>query len=215
LNARGREPARLAAVADDDLVLVDPWEDLRPDTTDNAAERQRLAVELDRELAPGHSLFGSELQLVSRCRFREDLLVQVANGDWALVHLAYDGEPRPPGPSTEYFATAAAVEHRLKSGALTFDALPPTRFGRLMARPPLRWLDRLLGLLVANDPSSGLVSDTHVAVTNRHGQRHKLEHVSAADAEARCREFREHLAEIGVDEWAEEMRGTIPLSFFD
>jgi hypothetical protein len=97
----------------DELVLVDPWLDLRGGTPDDEAERERIAGELDTELSPGHVLYGKTFDAVSRCWARDDVLLRLENGKWAVVHLTYGGRESPPFPSTRILDSVQAVEREL------------------------------------------------------------------------------------------------------
>jgi hypothetical protein len=102
-----------APVPDDDLVLVDPWMDLRGGGTDEAAERDRIVEELRAEVASGHSLHRLELTAVGRLTPRDDFLFRLADGRWAIVHLTWTRPETPPWPATRLFDSVEALEEAL------------------------------------------------------------------------------------------------------
>jgi hypothetical protein len=95
---------------ENDLVLVDPWLDLRGGGVDEAARRDALAAELRAEVAPGHSLHGIYVAAVGFSIARDDVLFRLAGGRWAVVHLTYAKPDRPPWPHTTFLDSVAAVE---------------------------------------------------------------------------------------------------------
>lgn len=97
----------------DNLVLVDPWWDVRGTTPEDEAERRRIAGEASTEISPGHVLHGKGYEVVGRCWTRDDVLLKLADGGWALVHLTYSGRESPPFPSTSIFDSVEAVENEL------------------------------------------------------------------------------------------------------
>jgi hypothetical protein len=100
-------------VPPEELVLVDPWWDLRGGTPEDEAERERITRELGTEVSPGHVLHGKTFQVVGRCWARDDVLLRLADGKWALVHLTYSGRESPPFPSTRILESVQAVEREL------------------------------------------------------------------------------------------------------
>jgi hypothetical protein len=99
-----------AHVDDDDLVLADPWIDLRGGGVDEEAERRRLADELRDEVAPGHLLFGVDVIAIGRSTANDDVLFQLPCKRWAIVHLTGTRPDRPPWPSTRIFDSLDEVE---------------------------------------------------------------------------------------------------------
>ena len=100
-------------VLPDDLVLVDPWWDVRGTTPEDEAEQRRIAGELTTEVSPDHALHGKDYEVVGRCWARDDVLLKLADGRWALVHLTYGGQESAPFPSTSFFDSVEAVEREL------------------------------------------------------------------------------------------------------
>lgn len=87
------------------IVVSDPWWDLRVRGSDEAAARVRLVEELRRELNPGHVLAGEPVDVIAACQHCDNVLVRAGTG-WAIVHLTYAPDERPPWPHTDVFATA-------------------------------------------------------------------------------------------------------------
>ena len=66
--------------------------------------RRRLRAlrrELAKEVGPGHPLAGRRWRIVAQCRAGDDVLLVLADGRSALVHLTWSGRrERPPWPET-------------------------------------------------------------------------------------------------------------------
>ncbi|MDG2534788.1 hypothetical protein P6144_14085 [Sphingomonas sp. HITSZ_GF] len=75
------------------------WESVTPN---DAAWAE---VELRRELAPGHILFGAQWTAVGRRWRRDDFLFMLADGRFAQVHLTRHAEIDPRWPTAEIFET--------------------------------------------------------------------------------------------------------------
>jgi hypothetical protein len=97
-------------VDDDDLVLVDPWVDLRGGGLEEAKERERLLAELRAEVVDGHPLHGVDLVVVGRSYRQDDVLFALNDGRWAVVHLTFARPDRPPWPSTSFYDSVEALE---------------------------------------------------------------------------------------------------------
>jgi hypothetical protein len=69
----------------------EPWRDLAP------AEAERLERELGREVRAPHILHGVEVRVIARRVDTDDVLVALADGRVAVVHLTWAGgqEARP------------------------------------------------------------------------------------------------------------------------
>jgi hypothetical protein len=106
-------------VSSDEPVLVDPWKDLRGGLPEDADELAAIESALATEIQTGHLLSGRDYEVVGRCYARDDVLLRLSDGPYALVHLTYGGPQRPPWPSTKVLADAAAVEEevRFRDGA--------------------------------------------------------------------------------------------------
>ena len=81
----------------------DPWWDLRPDGTAEHRQREALHAELLTEVAVGHPLHGLRAEVIGRSQASDDIVVQLATGGWARVHLTYERAPEtPPWPGTTF-----------------------------------------------------------------------------------------------------------------
>jgi hypothetical protein len=101
-------------VSGDDLVLVDPWKDLRGRLPEDADELASITSALMTAIQAGHVLSGADYVVVGRCYARDDVLLRLSDGRYALVHVTYGGPQRPPWPSTKFLADATAVEDELR-----------------------------------------------------------------------------------------------------
>lgn len=97
----------------DDLVLVDPWWDLRSGGSDEERKSTQLLDELRREVAAGHPLHEVPVDVIGACRARDDVLLSVGDR-FAIVHLTYEADESPPWPSTRFFDSAADVEDEMR-----------------------------------------------------------------------------------------------------
>lgn len=94
----------------DDVVLADPWEDLRNPGGEHRELVSGLETELRTEVSEGHPLFGRAFRIVGRSHAADDVLVTV-DGGWALVHLTWSRHAeRPPWPTSTEFRRARDVE---------------------------------------------------------------------------------------------------------
>jgi hypothetical protein len=66
----------------EDLVLVDPWWDLRSGGADEERQRRSLTEELLTELSPDHPLSGVRVQLIGRSTASDDVLLHLEDGRW-------------------------------------------------------------------------------------------------------------------------------------
>lgn len=85
-------------------VLLDPWLAVE----DGAA----LVAELQRELAPGHPLYGSSTRAIARRGDNDDVLFTLENGQVAVVHLVWSGHAEQP-PSWPWAVTYRDLEQWL------------------------------------------------------------------------------------------------------
>lgn len=92
----------------EDLVVSDPWIDLRAGI-DEAKVRDTLTGELSRELKAGHVLADQSWEVLARCEHCDEILLGVGKR-WALVHLSYATDERPPWPTTTFFDQLVDVE---------------------------------------------------------------------------------------------------------
>jgi hypothetical protein len=83
-----------------DLYLLSPW--IEPYSPDG------LAAELQREVGPGHPLFGKSARALAVARDRDDVLFEINDGSnvqYAVVHLTWQKESNPLWPGTEFFSS--------------------------------------------------------------------------------------------------------------
>jgi hypothetical protein len=93
----------------DTYVFEEPLADLRTDDA-NAA---RLAEELLREVAPGHTLDGKAVRVVARAWPNDDVLI-VCGDEVAVVHLTWIGkQDRPPWPEVAPLGSARDLDLHL------------------------------------------------------------------------------------------------------
>jgi hypothetical protein len=74
-----------------------------------------LAAPVEREaraeISDGHELWGRGLVAVAQCRRCDDVLFQVDDDTWAIVHLTWSGHAEPtPWPSTVRLGGFVAVD---------------------------------------------------------------------------------------------------------
>jgi hypothetical protein len=77
--------------------LEGAWRDLRSDDAGREHARQ-LANELRAEIAPGHKIFGVGFEVIGEFRPRDDILIQLEDGRWAIAHVTWKHQDRPPWP---------------------------------------------------------------------------------------------------------------------
>lgn len=97
----------------DDVVLTDPWVDLRGGGPAEEAQRSRLRDEINAEVREGHDLHGLKFHVVGRSFASDDVLLRLSDAQWAIVHITWNCSERPPWPVTEFFGAAAAVERAI------------------------------------------------------------------------------------------------------
>ncbi len=83
-----------------------PWKRLR-------GTAPALDAELQKEVAPGHPLFGCEATAVAKAVDSDAVLFAVSLPDtpWAIVHLTWRGQPEtnPAWPHVELLSSLAAI----------------------------------------------------------------------------------------------------------
>ena len=84
--------------------LSAPWS--RPD----ASEGRRLAVEAAREIKSGHQLHGLTLTTVAQCSGCDDVVFACDDGTFAVVHLSWQSDERPPWPDTTRIGSFLGIE---------------------------------------------------------------------------------------------------------
>ena len=69
------------------MALQEPWRAV-------ASDDERLAAELQREVGPGHVLFGKNVRVIARRFDRDDVLCEVEGTvpSFAVVHLTWTGK---------------------------------------------------------------------------------------------------------------------------
>ena len=85
----------------DQIAWRGPWESSAPDSASHSE------AELQRELCPGHVLFGCQARALGHRRDCDDVLFGIVHPSarYAVVHLTFQRETRPEWPSTKLFAT--------------------------------------------------------------------------------------------------------------
>jgi hypothetical protein len=81
-------------VTADAIVFPDPWWDLRAPDETTAHVCEVITGELQREIARGHPLAGIDLRVMARCEACDDIVVALADGRLAVVHLTWSGKRR-------------------------------------------------------------------------------------------------------------------------
>jgi hypothetical protein len=98
-----------------ELVLTDPWWDLRGGGDLEQQQRDALTRELVTELGSANPLHGQALTVVARSDANDDVLVALSSGGWVVVHLTWSRKVEsPPWPSTTYYSTIEELEHGLQ-----------------------------------------------------------------------------------------------------
>jgi hypothetical protein len=111
-----RDHARFAAEEDagvrDDVVLTDPWWDLRNSGEPEQQEIQAVTKELLREMSPGCALHGAAFVVIGRSQAREDVLLKAVDRRALASDRGWKPEP-PPWPTCVFFDSARDVEQAL------------------------------------------------------------------------------------------------------
>lgn len=98
-----------------ELVLTDPWWDLRGNGSLEQEQRDALTTELAAEISKGHPLHGQGLTVLAKSETTDDVLVAVAAGGWAVVHLTWSRKAEsPPWPRTTHHPTLGQLQHGLQ-----------------------------------------------------------------------------------------------------
>jgi len=95
------------------MVFLEPW---------YAVSDPDLVSELQRELVPGHLLFGKDVTAVARRQDRDDVLYALCDGTkrMAVVHLTHARESDAKWPSTTIFASIDAWKHSMEADSEQF-----------------------------------------------------------------------------------------------
>jgi hypothetical protein len=100
----------MVAVDDRDL-FPDPWWDLSSSDATEQDQREAMLAELAKEMTDGHPLHGYAPTVRARCQACDDVVVQLAGGRWALVHLTWSGKAEtPPWPRTTFYDSLDALQ---------------------------------------------------------------------------------------------------------
>lgn len=94
-----------------DYHFSDPFLDLRS----NEEQAKHLRAELLRELSPGHVLHAVDLRVIARALPQDEIVVETAGGEVALVHLTWTGHAESlPWPVTEPLTSAEHLEQTIE-----------------------------------------------------------------------------------------------------
>ncbi|SDZ43224.1 hypothetical protein SAMN05444365_1164 [Micromonospora pattaloongensis] len=97
----------------DDVIITDPWWDLRNPGESEQEQVHAITNEMLRETSPGHALHGMPFAVVGRSDARDDVLLKV-DDRWALVHLTWSGKSEvPPWPTCVMFDSASDTQQAL------------------------------------------------------------------------------------------------------
>ena len=92
-----------------------PFKEPLLDISEDAEQAGALAAELQREVAPGHPLYGQSWRVIARALTSDDIVVE-RGGEVAVVHLTWTQKPeRPPWPVTTLIASADELESYVES----------------------------------------------------------------------------------------------------
>ena len=86
--------------------LASPW------WVSDEPSRQALTEELLAEVSQGHPLFGRAVKVLNRCGACDEVLVQVGEGDFGMVHLTWSTKPES-APWPRYTHTGGYVATEL------------------------------------------------------------------------------------------------------
>lgn len=108
-------PTRDDGTVDEQPVFTDPWWDLRRGGPVERNQRDALQAELLTEVAHGHPLHNQPVVVVAKSEASDDIVIRLAAGGWARVHLTWKGAPEaPPWPWTEFYDTVQTLERSLR-----------------------------------------------------------------------------------------------------
>ncbi|OHV60711.1 hypothetical protein BCD48_40770 [Pseudofrankia sp. BMG5.36] len=65
-------------------------------------------------MATGHPLHRQAFEVVARSETKDDIIIMLAGGGWARVHLTWQRPDIPPWPSTTIYDTICALEEDLR-----------------------------------------------------------------------------------------------------
>ncbi|MGK5741397.1 hypothetical protein [Micromonospora sp. URMC 103] len=103
---------------DEQPVFTDPWWDLRRGGPTEHQQREALHTELLAEVAAGHPLHNQPVEVIGRSMASDDIVVELASGGWARVHLTWKrAADRPPWPTTTFYGTTKTLEEDIHEPA--------------------------------------------------------------------------------------------------
>jgi len=97
----------------DEFVFSERWWDVRGRDIDDEARREILVRELRLEVGEGHTLFGAHPTAVASCQHCDDVILELDNGQFAVVHLVWQGPQCAPWPDTDVLEDWDAVVARV------------------------------------------------------------------------------------------------------
>lgn len=97
------------------LEFLDPW----MDCLDLVDLGDPLKEELEKELHPKHQLFGENIDVIAKRQDKDDILVELENGQMAVVHLTWSGrQERGSFPWTEMYVNQRDFWKRAMKGQI-------------------------------------------------------------------------------------------------
>ena len=98
-----------------EFVFPEPWWDLRGSEARDAEMADLLAHRLGAETASGHPLFRARVTTVARCTACDDVLYDLGDSRFAVVHLAWTSSPpdSPPWPKTTIYDSWEGAERAI------------------------------------------------------------------------------------------------------
>lgn len=91
------------------IEMLEPWHHVSDE------QARRCEVELRRELSGNHVLVGKEFRAVAKRQDRDDVLFEVVDVGFVVVHLTWSRETGPSWPNTEVYASLTDwIERRMK-----------------------------------------------------------------------------------------------------
>jgi hypothetical protein len=99
---------------DEQPVFADPWWDLRHGDTPEQQHGEALYAELLGEVAAGHPVHGEPVEIIARSDASDDIVVELASGGWAVVHITWKGAAEPlPWPTVILHDTVESLERHI------------------------------------------------------------------------------------------------------
>ncbi|OHV57168.1 hypothetical protein BCD48_43360 [Pseudofrankia sp. BMG5.36] len=66
-------------------------------------------------MAAGHRLHGQSFQVTARSETKDDVIVELATGGWARVHLTWQHPDTPPWPATTVYDSLGSLDEDLRA----------------------------------------------------------------------------------------------------